>query len=341
MTGMELMLPKIGYPKLFCFLFLQHPDPKELQLNLTGFLENNSASFVLELWKMLLSAQDNPTGIPEQMLQQKKEELMSRSNEGEEVMSKISDRIVSQGQGKIQNSTSVGGKVNEAVAAARRYSGRKRDDFDSEEDSNAEGVVETDEFGRATRRKRREKSGDEYRRSSYSSRKHYESRQERRSRSRSRSPRRRYRSHRRHSRSRSGSRDRHRRRRRSSDDRSEDGKSGSRRTHRRHRHEDREEEKEDSRSSKRRERRNRSEDSSSDEERKSSDESSHRKKSDKKERSTHDEEPTTGDEKPVANGNEDSGESKNSQNGADAQEQAATDSNDDRSSIGEDSGPKE
>ncbi|ORX53844.1 serine/arginine repetitive matrix 1-like protein [Piromyces finnis] len=40
------------------------PDPKLLQLNLTGFLEKNAGSFVKELWERILSAQENPSGIP-------------------------------------------------------------------------------------------------------------------------------------------------------------------------------------------------------------------------------------------------------------------------------------
>jgi serine/arginine repetitive matrix protein 1 len=52
-------------------------DPRELQINLTGFLEKQARPFVLELWQMLLSAQSNPTGIPQALLDAKKAELLA------------------------------------------------------------------------------------------------------------------------------------------------------------------------------------------------------------------------------------------------------------------------
>lgn len=49
------MLHLFVYP-----LSLQQPDPKEMQINLTGFLHGKNARiFMQELWDLLLSAQDN------------------------------------------------------------------------------------------------------------------------------------------------------------------------------------------------------------------------------------------------------------------------------------------
>merc|ERR1712169_103552 len=48
-------------------------NPKVMQINLTGFLEAESAPFMLKLWKLLLSAQENAAGIPEEILENKKE----------------------------------------------------------------------------------------------------------------------------------------------------------------------------------------------------------------------------------------------------------------------------
>jgi len=56
-------------------------DPKELQINLTGFLERNTKSFVLELWKMLISASRSATGIPDEMLEKKKQEILEKKME--------------------------------------------------------------------------------------------------------------------------------------------------------------------------------------------------------------------------------------------------------------------
>ncbi|KAI7816509.1 PWI domain-containing protein [Gamsiella multidivaricata] len=52
------------------------PDPKMMQINLQGFLDKNSQVFMLELWKLLLSAQNSLGGIPQQFLDQTKEELL-------------------------------------------------------------------------------------------------------------------------------------------------------------------------------------------------------------------------------------------------------------------------
>ena len=51
------------------------PDPRRIQINLTGFLDRNAASFVAELWNLLLSAQENhlpgQKGIPTELLKEK------------------------------------------------------------------------------------------------------------------------------------------------------------------------------------------------------------------------------------------------------------------------------
>ena len=50
-----------------------------MQINLTGFLNARSArQFVSELWDLLLSAQENPSGIPAKFVDEKKEEILKR-----------------------------------------------------------------------------------------------------------------------------------------------------------------------------------------------------------------------------------------------------------------------
>ena len=60
------------------------PDPRRIQINLTGFLDRNASQFALDLWKLLLSAQENyqpgRKGIPDEMIKEKMEEF-SRINE--------------------------------------------------------------------------------------------------------------------------------------------------------------------------------------------------------------------------------------------------------------------
>lgn len=50
-----------------------------MQINLTGFLNGiNARSFMGELWDLLVSAQENVSGIPEAFLQQKKDQIKKR-----------------------------------------------------------------------------------------------------------------------------------------------------------------------------------------------------------------------------------------------------------------------
>jgi len=70
----------------------QEPDPKHLQINITGFLAKDASQFVLELWKLLLSAQNNIGGIPPEFLEKKKEEIKARKAEQERVKAELSKK---------------------------------------------------------------------------------------------------------------------------------------------------------------------------------------------------------------------------------------------------------
>ena len=52
------------------------PDIKALQIQLTGFLDKDTPSFCKELWKLFLSAQASPQGVPQELLEAKKLELI-------------------------------------------------------------------------------------------------------------------------------------------------------------------------------------------------------------------------------------------------------------------------
>ena len=61
---------------MFLFISLQFPDGKEMQINLTGFLNAKNARMLMgELWELLISAQENIGGIPAKFVEQKKEEI--------------------------------------------------------------------------------------------------------------------------------------------------------------------------------------------------------------------------------------------------------------------------
>ncbi|GAB1213773.1 hypothetical protein ATERTT37_002926 [Aspergillus terreus] len=62
-----------------CFNLLEgtrFPDIKSLQIQLTGFLDKDTAKFCKELWSLCLSAQENPQGVPKELLEAKKLELI-------------------------------------------------------------------------------------------------------------------------------------------------------------------------------------------------------------------------------------------------------------------------
>ena len=53
-------------------------DPRKAQIDLAGFLgESEAAKFALELWEMLLDAQESAAGIPRKLVEAKKKELDS------------------------------------------------------------------------------------------------------------------------------------------------------------------------------------------------------------------------------------------------------------------------
>lgn len=54
----------------------EKPDIKKLQIQLTGFLDKDTAKFCKELWTLCLSAQTSPQGVPKELLEAKKLELI-------------------------------------------------------------------------------------------------------------------------------------------------------------------------------------------------------------------------------------------------------------------------
>jgi hypothetical protein len=57
--------------------FQRSPDPKNMQIYVTGFLERKAGPFMSELWALLVSAMEND-GIPKEILEKKKEELRQK-----------------------------------------------------------------------------------------------------------------------------------------------------------------------------------------------------------------------------------------------------------------------
>ncbi|KAJ5455257.1 hypothetical protein N7475_010378 [Penicillium sp. IBT 31633x] len=69
-----------------CFAHLEgqrYPDIKSLQIQLTGFLDKDTPKFCQKLWSLCLSGQDNPQGVPKELLEAKKLELMQEKLDAE------------------------------------------------------------------------------------------------------------------------------------------------------------------------------------------------------------------------------------------------------------------
>jgi serine/arginine repetitive matrix protein 1 len=63
------------------FIWMQVVNGKEVQISLTGVMEKNTAKFMKELWTLLLSAQKNASGVPQQFLDAKEEETRKKKVE--------------------------------------------------------------------------------------------------------------------------------------------------------------------------------------------------------------------------------------------------------------------
>ncbi|KAG8913680.1 hypothetical protein FRC00_001857 [Tulasnella sp. 408] len=68
------------------------PDPKDIQIKLTGFLGSKTGEFMLQLWKLLLSAQVSPGGIPTEFIEAKKQELRAKNEADQRVLDEAARR---------------------------------------------------------------------------------------------------------------------------------------------------------------------------------------------------------------------------------------------------------
>ena len=69
------------------------------------FLEDNSEDFVVSLWKLLVSAQSNESGIPTEFLKKKKEEIRAKKAESEKIKDKITQKLKEESANSTEAST--------------------------------------------------------------------------------------------------------------------------------------------------------------------------------------------------------------------------------------------
>ncbi|KAI1847338.1 hypothetical protein JX266_006563 [Neoarthrinium moseri] len=71
-----------------CFNLIEgtrFPDIKSMQIQLTGFLEKETAPFCKDMWNLFLSAQSSPQGVPQELLEAKKLELLQEKLEADKM----------------------------------------------------------------------------------------------------------------------------------------------------------------------------------------------------------------------------------------------------------------
>jgi serine/arginine repetitive matrix protein 1 len=159
-------------------------DPKKMQLNLTGFLEKDTAAFVTDLWRLLLDAQQH-SGIPSVMMDEIKEELRKRKEESSRIekgieMSQQRSQVKSEDT-RVKKEQDNGDVRRERNRDSERTSQRGRDDRERERDSERRRE-RSRERNRDSERRRRER---ERRRSRSRSRSRSKERRHKRKRSRS------------------------------------------------------------------------------------------------------------------------------------------------------------
>ncbi|XP_039786739.1 serine/arginine repetitive matrix protein 1-like isoform X3 [Panicum virgatum] len=73
-------------------------DGKKIQIQLTGFMEKNTVKFMKELWTLLLSAQQNASGVPQQFLDAKEAEIQQRKAEDDRIAQEIQKKREKEGR---------------------------------------------------------------------------------------------------------------------------------------------------------------------------------------------------------------------------------------------------
>ncbi|KAF6776082.1 hypothetical protein AHF37_00832 [Paragonimus kellicotti] len=98
----------------------RHPDPKEIQINITGFLNSKNARiFLTELWDLLLSAMENLDGVPSAFLEAKKTEILRRQDEEQRMQLELrrkEEELRLKGSNLTVTRTSITGVLNQASA---------------------------------------------------------------------------------------------------------------------------------------------------------------------------------------------------------------------------------
>ncbi|XP_075634925.1 uncharacterized protein LOC142607357 isoform X2 [Castanea sativa] len=74
---------------IYSLLEEKEVNGKAVQIQLTGFMEKNTVKFMKELWALLLSAQNTASGVPQQFLDAKEEEIKKKKAEADRMANEI------------------------------------------------------------------------------------------------------------------------------------------------------------------------------------------------------------------------------------------------------------
>ncbi|KAJ9172395.1 hypothetical protein P3X46_015638 [Hevea brasiliensis] len=83
---------------IYGLLDAKEVNGKEVQISLTGFMEKNTGKFMKELWTLLLSAQKNDSGVPQQFLDAKEEETRKKQAEVDRITNEIQKKKEKEGK---------------------------------------------------------------------------------------------------------------------------------------------------------------------------------------------------------------------------------------------------
>ncbi|KAK3355013.1 hypothetical protein B0H65DRAFT_544293 [Neurospora tetraspora] len=117
----------------------RYPDIKSMQIQLTGFLDKDTPTFCKDLWKLLLSAQTSPQGVPKELLEAKKMELIQEKLEAdkaaEEARKKRQEFERRPERGRGGRGGGMGGGRGDSWRGGRRDDRDPRGNIGREEDS--------------------------------------------------------------------------------------------------------------------------------------------------------------------------------------------------------------
>ncbi|KAI8322660.1 PWI domain-containing protein [Martensiomyces pterosporus] len=148
------------------------PDPKTMQLNLTGFLESKTQGFMQSLWAVLLEAQQSQGGVPESFIRDKVEEI--RRKRAEEASAKENIRAANE-------------RIQQGASVSRRMQSGRKSRWDTASNADAVSAPSTAESRKSPLHPKDGDRSTRGHRHRHHSRRHSSDRDRSRSRSRSRS----------------------------------------------------------------------------------------------------------------------------------------------------------